>query len=342
MLPRDADAAVELHAVLQDLGGVVAEVRLRPRSRSRPRRDRRPAPRAPRRSVTPWHASSHIFMSAMRCLSAWYDASGRPNELRSPRYSRVNSSTRSSAPTVSAHCSTIGELQLALDGVGRAADLAHDADRRRTRTPSKCTVAKRRTRSTDSIGSTCTPGADAGTRHWVSPPSVRAVTSSSSACAAVLDRRADAVEHEASIRRGGAVAGRGDGHAVRVPAAAGPGDAPRGHDLAGDDPGQHLGPQLSRIRRGRRRRRRRWWARAVPATRAAPSPRPRSRGRPGRRPRGCRRRRPRARGTTSSRAPRPAAHQARSKPSGSSARARTVVIGASCSRNLRVVSWKNC
>ena len=25
-------------------------------------------------------ASSHSFMSAKRCLSAWYEASGRPNE----------------------------------------------------------------------------------------------------------------------------------------------------------------------------------------------------------------------------------------------------------------------
>ena len=30
--------------------------------------------------VMPWHASSHTFSSATRCLSAWYDDSGRPNE----------------------------------------------------------------------------------------------------------------------------------------------------------------------------------------------------------------------------------------------------------------------
>ena len=39
----------------------------------------------------------------------------------------MKSSTRSSAPTVSAHCSTMASVQLALDGRGRAADLAHDA-----------------------------------------------------------------------------------------------------------------------------------------------------------------------------------------------------------------------
>ena len=27
-----------------------------------------------------WLASSHIIMSAKRCLSAWYEASGRPKE----------------------------------------------------------------------------------------------------------------------------------------------------------------------------------------------------------------------------------------------------------------------
>ena len=31
-------------------------------------------------SLIAWLASSHAFMSAKRCLSAWYEASGRPNE----------------------------------------------------------------------------------------------------------------------------------------------------------------------------------------------------------------------------------------------------------------------
>ena len=31
-------------------------------------------------SLMAWLASSQVFMSAKRCLSAWYDASGRPNE----------------------------------------------------------------------------------------------------------------------------------------------------------------------------------------------------------------------------------------------------------------------
>ena len=31
-------------------------------------------------SLMAWLASNHVFMSANRCLSSWYDASGRPNE----------------------------------------------------------------------------------------------------------------------------------------------------------------------------------------------------------------------------------------------------------------------
>ena len=70
---------------------------------------------------------------------------------------------------------------------------------------------------------------------------VRAVTSSSSACAARFDGRGDAVEHEVV-----AVARRGDRDPRGVPAAAGTGDAPRADDLAGDDPGQDPGAQLGR------------------------------------------------------------------------------------------------
>ena len=80
---------------------------------------------------------------------------------------------------------------------------------------------------------------------------MRAVTSSSSACAAsstgVLTPSSTRPPSDA-----GAVAARADRHAVLVPTAAGPGDAPRGHDLTGDDAGQHLGPQLGRTAAGDR------------------------------------------------------------------------------------------
>ena len=80
MLPGDADAAVELHAVLDELGGVRADPRLgRADELAGVAARRRPRP-GRRRWRCAWHASSHIFSSATRCLSAWYEDSGRPNE----------------------------------------------------------------------------------------------------------------------------------------------------------------------------------------------------------------------------------------------------------------------
>ena len=152
-----------------------------------------------------------------------------------------------------------------------------------------------------------------------------------------FDGGGDAVEHEVV-----AVARRGDCDPRGVPAAAGTGDAPRTDDLAGDDPGQDPGPQLGRPTARRPRPRRRWWARGGPATPAGPSPRRRSRDRAT--PAPLRLPPPSASGTSSDVHPSsaPRAHQLRSKPSAVSASARTAVSGASCSRNLRVVSWKNC
>ena len=79
VLVGDADAAVQLHAVLDELGQVVAGVRLGRADRLGARRRRRASWRAAA-SASAWLASSHIFMSAKRCLISWYDASGRPNE----------------------------------------------------------------------------------------------------------------------------------------------------------------------------------------------------------------------------------------------------------------------
>ena len=80
MLEGDADAAVQLHAVLHQLGAVLADVGLRRAGELAARRGRRGHRRGAASSLIAWLASSHDFMSAKRCLSAWYDASGRPNE----------------------------------------------------------------------------------------------------------------------------------------------------------------------------------------------------------------------------------------------------------------------
>ena len=77
----------------------------------------------------------------------------------------------------------------------------------------------------------------------IGPPPVRPVTSSSSACAAASTGVADAVEHEvvAVTRRGDR-----DRHAVSSQPPPGPAMHHAADDLAGDDPGQHPGPQLGR------------------------------------------------------------------------------------------------
>src|SRR3954465_507098 len=102
-------------------------------------------------SVTPWLASNHIFMSAKRCLIAWYDASGRPNEVRSARYSSVSSTTRSSAPTVSAHCSTTASCSWR-STVAAAPSTSPTTSAAGTRAPSKRTVANRRGRGREGGG----------------------------------------------------------------------------------------------------------------------------------------------------------------------------------------------
>ena len=140
-------------------------------------------------------------MSAKRCLSAWYDASGRPKELRSTTYSSVNSNTRSSRADGFRALEHDGELQLAFDRGGGVVELA-DEPRRGTRTSSKRTVAKRRTRSTDPSGSTVMPDVPAGTRNCVSPP-VPARSRAVRRPGRLLRPGGDAVEHEAvAVARG--------------------------------------------------------------------------------------------------------------------------------------------
>ena len=83
-------------------------------------------PPAAASSLMAWLASSHDFMSAKRCLSAWYDARGRPNEYRSKAHSTVMSKAACMAPTDSALASTTASSELALDLGGGPADLADD------------------------------------------------------------------------------------------------------------------------------------------------------------------------------------------------------------------------
>ena len=76
-----------------------------------------------------WLASSHAFMSAKRCLSAWYDASGRPNEYRSKAHSTVMSNAACIAPDRLGVGDHEGQLELALDLRVGLAHLAHDGGR---------------------------------------------------------------------------------------------------------------------------------------------------------------------------------------------------------------------
>ena len=71
VLPGDADAAVQLHAVLHDVGGALARRRTWPRSPARGVGGRRAATAVAAAAAVAWQASSHSFMSANRCLSAW-------------------------------------------------------------------------------------------------------------------------------------------------------------------------------------------------------------------------------------------------------------------------------
>ena len=75
----------------------------------RPAPGERAATSATAAAVVARQASSHIFMSANRCLSAWYDASGRPKVYRS-----------------SAHCD--GEVQHRLQDADHLGALQHLRD----------------------------------------------------------------------------------------------------------------------------------------------------------------------------------------------------------------------
>ena len=112
-----------------------------------------------------------------------------------------------------------GEVQLALDRAGGAADLTDDPVAGNLHTLEvHGGEAPHQVDGVDRLD--VQPGADAGTRHCVSPPSVRAVTSSSSACAAY----STGVLTPSRTRPPPDIAGadRADRDAVRVPAAAGP------------------------------------------------------------------------------------------------------------------------
>ena len=77
VLPGDADAAVDLHAVVDEVEAPIGDVRLghahEPRGVFVALARRRPAPRA---SLIDFENSSHTSMSAMRCFSAWNEAIG--------------------------------------------------------------------------------------------------------------------------------------------------------------------------------------------------------------------------------------------------------------------------
>ena len=81
VLVGEADPAVHLDAVLHQLGEEVAGVRLGGARRLGGRRVPRRAARAPRPAAIAWLASSHSFMSAKRCLSAWYGRERAPERV---------------------------------------------------------------------------------------------------------------------------------------------------------------------------------------------------------------------------------------------------------------------
>ena len=80
VLPGDADAAVDLHAVVDDDRGSGRRRTPWPRSRGAAASSVLPVDRRARpRRLIAFENSSHTSMSAIRCLSAWNDAIGRPN-----------------------------------------------------------------------------------------------------------------------------------------------------------------------------------------------------------------------------------------------------------------------
>ena len=106
VLPREADAAEGLHAVLAvQERGLERERGRRPRSR----RSRRCRPRATARAAshTAARASSvRASMSAQRCFTPWNWPIGRPNCTRTLAYSAAVSTHHCAMPTASAASST--------------------------------------------------------------------------------------------------------------------------------------------------------------------------------------------------------------------------------------------
>ena len=134
-------------------------------------------------SLTAWLASSHVFMSANRCLSSWYDARGRPNEYRSNAHSTVISKAVCIAPTDSALLMARARSSCRSTCSPAAPTSPTRPPSSGTRTSSKETTEKRRVRSTDCMGAMDTPAVPAGTSTCVSPAPVRPVTSRWSALA---------------------------------------------------------------------------------------------------------------------------------------------------------------
>ena len=126
-------------------------------------------------------------MSASRCFSAWYEASGRPNDHRSWRYSTVAPYIWSTAPTVSATCNASASWHCRSMSPA-APPTSPTTELRGTRTDSNRRSANRRTRSTLRPGTTVRPGAwVATTSTCVGPADASALTNTTSAPAAGFD-----------------------------------------------------------------------------------------------------------------------------------------------------------
>ena len=175
-------------------------------------------------------------MSANRCLSSWYDASGRPNEI-------------------AVECPLDGEVEHRLRGADRLGRLDHQRQLQLTLHIGICTPGlahHRRSRHAHAVeldsavptGQVEAPercdrhagrvGRDQELRE---PVAAVAVTSRRSACAAAST---GAAVPASGTRRHRPRARDGTAAAARRRLA----HAPRGHELAGDDRGQHLGALL--------------------------------------------------------------------------------------------------
>ena len=243
MLPRDADAAVQLRALLQDLGGVVAEVR------------RRRADDLDRLGVVVLHRAHRELGDAVAALDPHLHVG---DAVLDRLVRRQRSSERAAVAEVlerelehavepADHLRALqhdGEVQLTLDGVGGTTDLADDpvgghlhvlevhggeAPYQVDRVDRLDVHARRRRR--DQALRERAVGAG-GHEQLVG-------------LRRVLDRRALAVEHEAT-------AGRVTAHVAptATPWASQPPPGPAMHHAAtispATMPGQHLGPQLGR------------------------------------------------------------------------------------------------